>query len=74
MSYLSQIKRLSQGDNLAGIVELKVLRKADITSMPSPANNIIDGSAITYTIPVTDFVTWEVTTRKSEDPNRKGAQ
>lgn len=69
MAYLQPITRFSAADNLGGIVEIQVARKADITAIPQPVNGVIYGN-ITFA-PGKAFVTWEVTT-ESAGINSKG--
>lgn len=64
MSYLIPISRLSQTDNLGGILTIQVARKVDINLMSDPVDGVVYGD-ITF-FPGTGFVTWEVT---SESPN-----
>lgn len=63
MSYLQSIARLSQADNLGGILSIQVARKVDIASMSDPVDGVVYGD-ITF-FPGTGFVSWEVT---SETP------
>jgi hypothetical protein len=64
MSYLTSIARLSQADNLGGILTIQVARKVDIESMSDPVDGVVFGD-ITF-FPGAGFVTWEVT---GESPN-----
>lgn len=57
MGYLQSISRLSNADNLAGLVQLQVIRKADVLAMPAPVLGIIYG-ALTLA-PGSGFVTWQ---------------
>lgn len=59
MSYLSAIARLSQSDNLGGILTIQVARKVDIESMPDPVDGVVYGD-ITF-FAGAGFVAWEVT-------------
>lgn len=64
MSYLVDIARLSQSDNLGGILTIQVARKVDISSMSDPVDGVVFGE-ITF-FAGTGFVSWEVT---SESPS-----
>lgn len=64
MSYLQSISRLSQADNLGGILTIQVARKVDISSMSDPVDGVVYGN-ITF-FPGAGFVTWDVT---SESPS-----
>lgn len=57
MSYLQNISRLSQLDNLAGLTTVQVIRKADLTNIPAPIQGTIYG-ALTYA-PGAGFVSWQ---------------
>jgi hypothetical protein len=57
VGYLQNITRLSQADNLAGLVQLQVIRKSDLTLIPAPVLGIVYG-ALTYA-PGGGFVTWD---------------
>lgn len=59
MGYLSNINRLSAADNMGGIINLRVARKADITNIKDPVAGIIY-SPITM-VAGAGFVTWQVT-------------
>lgn len=64
MSYLQSIARLSQADNLGGIITIQVARKASIESIPDPVNGVVYGNIVFFA--GAGFVTWEVS---SESPN-----
>lgn len=64
MSYLQSISRLSQADNLGGILTIQVARKVDISSMSDPVDGVVYGDIIFF--PGAGFVTWDVT---SESPS-----
>lgn len=57
MGYLQNIARFSNADNLAGLVQIQVIRKADLTGMPAPVLGIIYG-ALTYALGA-GFSTWQ---------------
>lgn len=59
MSYLTSIARLSQADNLGGILTIQVARKGDISLMPDPVDGVVFGD-ITF-FPGAGFITWDVT-------------
>lgn len=59
MSYLQNIARFSGADNIGGLIEIKVARKADIESIQAPVAGIVYGD-IDF-LPDTGFVTWAVT-------------
>jgi hypothetical protein len=59
MGYLKNITRLSASDNLGGIVELRVARKAVIDTIPEPVNGIVYGD-ITLKAGGS-FFTWKAT-------------
>jgi len=63
VSYLQSITR-SNGDNLGGILSIRVARVADIVSIPDDSGGVIYGN-ITFT-EGKGWVTWEVT---FESPN-----
>lgn len=58
MTYLKNIDRI-QGQNMGGLLQLQVIRKDDVTSIPDPVNGVIYGDIITK--PGKDFTTWLVT-------------
>jgi hypothetical protein len=58
VGYLKAIKRLSQEDNTGGLVQLKVCRKADIASIPSPVGAEIFGD-ITF-VGAAAFLSWDI--------------
>lgn len=58
MGYIQAIKRLNQEDNLGGLQQIKVCRKADITLIPDPSNGTIYGN-ITFAAGGA-FVQWDV--------------
>lgn len=70
MSYLSPISRLSQADNLGGILTIQVARKVDISLMSDPVDGVVYGD-ITF-FPGTGFITWDVTgeTARATSQNR----
>jgi len=75
VSYLSNITRLSQADNLAGLTTIQVIRKADLLAIPAPVAGVIFG-ALTYQSGAA-FVTWQckletprITTE--DQPGREG--
>ncbi len=75
MSYLSNISRFSNQDNLAGLTTIQVIRKADLTAIPAPVEGVIYG-ALSYA-PGAGFVTWQckletprITTE--DQPGREG--
>lgn len=57
MGYLQSITRFSQADNLAGLVQLQLIRKADVLAIPTPVNGIIHGD-LTLAAGAA-FVTWQ---------------
>lgn len=57
MGYLQNISRFSQADNLAGLLQLQVIRKSDLVAIPAPVNGIIYGD-LTYQEGA-GFVTWD---------------
>lgn len=59
MSYLQNISRFTTADNLGGIIEIKVARKAEVTLIGAPVAGIVYGN-IDF-LPDTGFVTWAVT-------------
>lgn len=58
MSYLQSITAFAS-DNIGGLIEIKVARKSEITSIQQPSGGIIYGN-ITF-LPGFGFVTWAVT-------------
>lgn len=75
MSYLSNISRFSNEDNLAGLTTIQVIRKAELTAIPAPVNGTIYG-ALSYALGA-GFVTWQckletprITTE--DQPGREG--
>lgn len=71
MSYLSAIARLSQSDNLGGILTIQVARKVDIESMSDPVDGVVYGD-ITF-FAGAGFVTWEVTGESARATSRSRA-
>lgn len=76
MGYVQAIKRLYQADNLGGLQQLLVCRKADIVSIPEPSAGTIYGN-ITF-VAGAAFVPWEVSletgSMQSNDvPSREGS-
>lgn len=65
MGYLQNIEWLSGHDNLGGLIDLKVIRKSDVLSIPDPINGEVYGN-ITFKPGVTGFSTWKATL---ESPN-----
>jgi hypothetical protein len=59
VSYLQNISRFSAADNLGGLIEIQVARKAEISAIPDPVNGVVYGN-ITF-IGDAGFVTWAVT-------------
>ena len=59
MSYLNPITALSAQDNMGGLYQIKVCRKADIVSIPAPADGTIFGNA-TFK-PGAGFISFDVT-------------
>jgi len=63
VGYLQSVKRLYAADNLGGVHQLKVCRKADIVEIPNQVAGVIYGDIIFAG--GTGFVTWEVTLETS---------
>lgn len=59
MGYLQSVARLSQEDNLGGLLQLKVARKADISALPDPIGGTIYGDIIF--VGSAGWVSWDVT-------------
>jgi hypothetical protein len=59
VSYLQNIQSLTT-DNLGGLITVKVIRKADVLSIPDPVRGVVYGN-ITFKPGVTGFVTWAAT-------------
>lgn len=57
MGYLQSVSRLSNTDNLAGLVQIQLVRKADVIAIPAPVNGVIYGD-ITLA-PGAAFVSWQ---------------
>jgi hypothetical protein len=58
MSYLQNISSLSS-DNLGGIIDIRIVRKADVASIPAPINGAIYGDIVLKA--GKSFVQWRVT-------------
>lgn len=73
MGYVQAIKRLYKADNLGGLQQLQVCRKADIVAIPDPSAGTIYGN-ITFAAGA-GFVPWEVSLEtgyiQSQDVNTK---
>lgn len=59
MSYLQNIARFTAADNIGGLLEIKVARKADIENIPEPLAGVVYGD-IDF-LPDKGFVTWFTT-------------
>jgi len=59
VSYLQNINSL-YSDNLGGLIDLKVISKRDVLSIPDPVNGQVYG-VITFKPGVTGFNTWKAT-------------
>lgn len=59
MSYLNNIAAFNAADNLGGLLEIKVARKADIESIQDPVGGVVYGDIVF--LPEKGFVTWAVT-------------
>lgn len=59
VSYLQNISRLSNADNLGGLLTIQVVRKADVESIPDPSGGTVYGDIILAA--GKSFVTWLVT-------------
>ncbi len=75
MGYIQAIKRLAE-DNLAGLLDIQVCRKAEITAIPAAVNGVVYGN-ITF-IAGGGFTTWEATLEKASmksdnDRTREGS-
>lgn len=68
MSYLTSISRLSQADNIGGILTIQVARKVDIESMSDPVDGVVYGD-ITF-FPGAGFATWDVTGESASAQSR----
>ncbi len=63
MGYIQSINRLKGEDNLAGLLEIKVCSKSEISNIPTPVNGIVYGD-ITF-IGGAGFATWQATLEKA---------
>jgi hypothetical protein len=59
VGYLQNITRFNAADNIGGLLEIKVARKADIESIQDPFTGIVYGDIVF--LPDKGFVTWAVT-------------
>lgn len=60
MNYLQHISSFRAADNIGGLLEIKVARKADIVSIGDPSAGVVYGDI--FFQPDKGFVTWHVTT------------
>jgi len=63
MGYIQPITRLKAEDNLAGLLDIQVCRKAEITNIPAPVNGVVYGD-ITF-VAGGGFVSWQATLEKA---------
>ena len=70
VSYLQNISSL-YNDNLGGLIDLKVVRKADVLSIPDPVNGVVYGN-ITFKPGITGFVVWAATLDTANMESRGG--
>lgn len=63
MAYILPITRLKAEDNLAGLLDIQVCRKAEITNIPAPVNGVVYGN-ITFAAGG-GFVAWQATLEKA---------
>lgn len=63
MGYVLPIARLSNSDNLAGLLEIQVCPKSLITAIPTPVNGTVYGN-ITF-VSGAGFAKWEATLERS---------
>ena len=63
MGYIQSITRLKAEDNLAGLLDIQVCRKADIAAIPAAVNGVVYGN-ITF-IGGAGFATWQATLEKA---------
>lgn len=59
VSYLQNINSL-YSDNLGGLIDLKIIRKADVLSIPEPVGDTVYGT-IAFKAGVTGFSIWKAT-------------
>lgn len=75
MGYLQNIIRFSGGDNLGGILTLRVIRKDDLAGIPEPVDGVVYGDVVPKEGKA--FVTWNVVlesanTRSNNASSREG--
>ena len=69
MGYVLPIARLSNSDNLAGLLEIQVCPKSLITAIPTPVNGTVYGD-ITFA-PGAAFSKWEATLERARMSTQK---
>jgi hypothetical protein len=68
VSYLQNIASLTT-DNGGGLIDLRIIRKADVLAIPEPVNGVVYGP-ITFKPGVTGFVVWKATLDTSSVESR----
>jgi hypothetical protein len=57
VGYLQNINRLSAADNIGGLIEIQVARKAEVASIPAPVDGVVYGDI--EMVGAAGFVTWQ---------------